>query len=119
MDVDERISIEKRMGHMERELATHSALVKRNAEILDDIRKYINEPKRLPEWIAAMVAVLGGSGALLYAAYIAPLEGRVGRVEGRLEILDNAVGIIEKDHLMSQQMFRETWEKMRDKPPPT
>lgn len=114
MDVEERVGIEKRMGHMERELATHSALVKRNAEILDDIRKYINEPKRYPEWIGAMLAVLGGAGAVLYAAYIAPLEGRVNRVEGQLEILDNAVGIIEKDHLMSQQMFRETWEKLRD-----
>jgi hypothetical protein len=111
MDVDERISIEKRMGHMERELATHSALVKRNAEILDDIRKYINEPKRLPEWIAAMVAVLGGSGALLYAAYIAPLEGRVDRVEGRLEILDNAVGIVDEDHCMNSHLNERVWSR--------
>jgi len=114
MEVDERITIEKRMGYMERELATHSALVQRNAEILDDIRKYINAPKRLPEWIAALAAVLGGSGAMLYAAYIAPLEGRVDRVEYEVQLLDNAVGIIEKDHLMSQQMFKESWEKLRD-----
>lgn len=114
MDLEERLTIEKRMSHMERELATHSALVKRNAEILDDIRKCLNAPRRTPEWIAAMLGVLMCSGGILYSAYIAPLEGRMARAEADIRVIDNAIGIVEKDHLLSQQMFKEAWEKLRD-----
>lgn len=114
MDVEERIGIEKRMSHMERELATHGALLKRNSEILDDIRQFINAPKRTPEWIATGLGVLAAAGTLLYAAYIAPLEGRVLRIETEVQLLSKTVSIIDKDHSMNQQMFKETWQKLNN-----
>ena len=77
MDSEERLSIERRMGHLEVSFASHSALMRRNTEILDDIRKYVNQPKRYPEWVAACVAVLALCGTLLYTAYISPLEDRM------------------------------------------
>ena len=113
MDVEERISIERRMGHIEKELATQASLLARNAQILDDIRQYINEPKRTPEWIAAVIAVLVLCGGVLYAAYIAPLTDRTTKLEAEVESLDRRADIIDKDHLMSQQMFREAWQKLK------
>jgi hypothetical protein len=80
MDANERLSIERRMGHLERTMASQDALLRRNTEILDEIRQYINKPTNWPEWIAAAVAVLVLSGTLLYTAYIKPLEERVNAV---------------------------------------
>ena len=81
MDPNERVSIERRMGHIERTLATQDALLHRNTEILDEIRQYLNKPTNWPEWIAAAVAVLVMSGTLLYTAYIKPLEERVSGIK--------------------------------------
>ena len=80
MDAEERISLERRMGHIETTLASQDALLNRNTEILDEIRQYINKPTNWPEWIAAAVAVLVLSGTLLYTAYIKPLEDRLSNV---------------------------------------
>ena len=77
MDADERISVERRMGHLEKQLATYDVLLRRNSEILDEIRVYVNKPTAWPEWIAATVSVLLVCGALLYTAYIKPLEREV------------------------------------------
>jgi hypothetical protein len=77
MDANERISLERRMGHLERTMASQDALMRRNTEILDEIRQYINKPTNWPEWIGAAMAVLVLSGTLLYTAYIKPLEERV------------------------------------------
>ena len=74
---DTRIEVERRVGQLEVAIAGHEALLMRNTEILDDIRTYINTPRRYPEWIAACVGVLLLSGSLLYMAYIAPLEERI------------------------------------------
>lgn len=78
MSPDDRLSIERRIGHLEQTLAAHSALMKRNTEILDDIREYVNKPARVPEWIAAVIAVLSLCGLVLYTAYVKPLEDRLG-----------------------------------------
>ena len=77
MDSNERQSIERRLGHLEVSFAAHSALMARNTEILDDIRKYIHQPKRYPEWVAACTTVLALCCTLLYTAYISPLEERL------------------------------------------
>ena len=82
MDAEERISLERRMGHLERSLASQDALLRRNSEILDDIRNYLNKPTNWAEWIGATVAVLLLSGTLLYTAYIKPLEGRLESIYG-------------------------------------
>jgi len=93
MDAEERLSLERRIGHLEREISASGALLTRNTQILDDIRTALNEPKRYPEWIAAAIAVLVLCGTLLYTAYIAPLEERMGdlkemAVENRTYIRD-------------------------------
>ena len=76
MEADERVSLERRMGHLERTMASQDALLRRNTEILDEIRQYVNKPTNWPEWIGAAIAVLLLSGTLLYTAYIKPLEDR-------------------------------------------
>ena len=91
MDSEERQSIERRLGHLEISFAAHSALMARNTEILDDIRTYINQPKRLPECLAACVAVLALCGTLLYTAYISPLEDRM--VDLKETTVENRVSI--------------------------
>lgn len=91
MDADERLSIERRMGHLEKQIATYDALLRRNTEILDEIRMYINKPTNWPEWIAAAVAILVLSGTLLYTAYVKPLEVRV--VELGERVVENAAHI--------------------------
>jgi hypothetical protein len=77
MDAEERISMERRMGQLEKQLATYDVLLRRNSEILDEIRVYMNKPTAWPEGIAATVSVLLVCGALLYTAYIKPLERQV------------------------------------------
>jgi len=81
MSPDDQLSIERRIGNLEQTLAAHSALMQRNAEILDDIREHINKPARTPEWIAATIGVLCTCGMLLYMAYIKPIEEKLGVVD--------------------------------------
>jgi hypothetical protein len=91
MDAEEWIAIERRMGHLERQIATYDALLRRNTEILDEIRMYINRPTNWPEWIAAAAAILVLSGTLLYTAYVKPLEVRVMELGER--VVENAAHI--------------------------
>lgn len=74
MEAQERISIERRIGHLEKELASHSALLMRNTEILDDIRGYINRPTNWAEWLMAALAASSAVGGLIWAFLVQPLE---------------------------------------------
>lgn len=78
---DERRSIERRMGHLERSLAVQSTLLTRNTEILDDIRNHINTPTNWPAWITTCLGSLTVFGALMYAAYIKPLEDKLQMIQ--------------------------------------
>ena len=74
---EEHISLERRMGHLERNLAVHSAELVRNTEMLEEIRAHLNKPTDWANWIMATVAVLGTVGGLMYGLWVAPLEVRM------------------------------------------
>lgn len=73
--------LEKRMRHLEQELASFSVLLSRNSEILDDIRTHLNRPVNWPAWIGTAVTTLTLFGGLIYTAYIRPLEVRVNEID--------------------------------------
>ncbi len=77
MEPDERMSLERRMNHLERTLAAQEALFRRNAEILDDIRKHLNRPVNWAEWVMAGVATIGGISSIIWAVFVQPLDARV------------------------------------------
>lgn len=81
MEAQERIGIERRIGHLEKELASHSALLMRNTEILDDIRGYLNKPTNWAEWLMAALASASAVGGLIWAFFVQPLEMRVESVD--------------------------------------
>lgn len=74
---EEHLSLERRMGHLERNLAVHSAELARNTEMLEEIRAHLNKPTDWANWIMATVAVLGTVGGLMYGLWVAPLEVRM------------------------------------------
>lgn len=76
MDADEKLTLERRMGHMEREMAAHSALLRRNTEIVDDVRQCLNKPTNWAEWVMAGLASASAVGGLIWAFFIQPLEIR-------------------------------------------
>lgn len=92
MEAEERISIERRLGYLERTMASQDALLRRNTEILDEIRQYMNKPTNWAEWLVAAVSVLLLAGTLLYTAYIKPLEERVDYIKE--EVIKNRNDIL-------------------------
>lgn len=91
LDAEDRLSIERKMGHLERSIATQDVLLRRNSEILDEIRQYLNTPTNWAERIAAGTAVLLLAGGILYTAYIKPLEDRIDHLGEK--IIENAAHI--------------------------
>lgn len=85
MEELEVTDLDRRIRHLEREVAQMSVLIARNAEILDDIRNLINKPVNYPAWIAVAIASLTMVGGVMYAAYIAPLDHRLYSVEKELQ----------------------------------
>jgi len=81
METEERMGIERRIGHLEKEMASHSALLMRNTEILDDIRGYINKPTNWAEWLMAALASASAVGGLIWAFLVQPLEIRMETVD--------------------------------------
>lgn len=77
MESEERLTLERRMGHLERTLVAQEALFRRNAEILDDIRKHLNRPVNWAEWVMAGVATIGGISSIIWAVFVQPLDARV------------------------------------------
>jgi len=92
MEAEERISLERRLGQLEKSIATYDALLRRNTEILDEIRAYINKPTNWAEWLVAAVSILALAGTLLYTAYIKPLEERVDYIKD--EVIKNRNDIL-------------------------
>lgn len=88
----EKYSLERRMSHLEKTVAIYGTLLERNTEILDDIREHINRPVNYQAWVATALATMSVFGALLYAAYIAPMDDRVTRLE---MIVDSRKAVIE------------------------
>ena len=81
MEDEERRGLERRIGHLEREMAAHSVLLARNTEILDDIRGYINKPTNWAEWLMAALASASAVGGLIWAFFVQPLELQVSAVD--------------------------------------
>lgn len=77
IEEEDKISIERRMGHLEKSIATQDVLLRRNTEILDEIRQHLNRPTNWAERVAAGTAVLLLAGGILYTAYIKPLDQRI------------------------------------------
>lgn len=69
--------LERRIGHLEREMAAHSVLLARNTEILDEIRGYMNKPTNWAEWLMAALASASAVGGLIWAFFVQPLELQV------------------------------------------
>ena len=95
MDAEERVSLERRMSAIESTLSAQDALLDRNTQILDEIRQYINKPKPWADMVSASAVILAAAGMLLYLAYIAPLEEKVGElrvlaaeVRGKFDMMD-------------------------------
>ena len=80
---EDKISIERRMGHLEKSIATQDVLLRRNTEILDEIRMSLNKPTNWAEWIMAATGLAGGLSSIIWAVFIVPLETRVDNVEER------------------------------------
>lgn len=81
METEERMGIERRIGHLEKEMASHSALLMRNTEILDDIRGYLNKPTNWAEWLMAALASASAVGGLIWAFFVQPLEMHVAAID--------------------------------------
>ena len=81
MEDEERRSLERRIGHLEREMAAHSVLLSRNTEILDDIRGHLNKPTNWAEWLMAALASASAVGGLIWAFFVQPLEMHVAAID--------------------------------------
>jgi len=89
MEADPReLELEQRIRHMEREMASLSALLTRNTEIVDDIRNSLNRPVNWPSWIGASIGVASLLSGLLYTAFIQPVSLRVEFQQDMIESLE-------------------------------
>jgi len=87
----DRRSLEARMGQIEREMSAYAVLLQRHNDILAKIEKKLDEPARIPEWIAASVAAMALFGGILYSAFIAPLDNRLEHMQRQTETLGERV----------------------------
>jgi len=87
----DRRSLEARMGQIEREMSAYAVLLERHNDILAKIEKKLDEPARIPEWIAASVAAMALFGGILYAAFIAPLDNRLEHMQRQTELLGERI----------------------------
>lgn len=99
-EVVENIGVERRLGHLERNLAVYAHELARNSEMLEEIRAHLNKPTDWANWIMAVVAVLGTVGGMMYGLWVAPLEVRMDMiaekaVENRAYLKD--IGDYEKE----------------------
>lgn len=106
-DGSEQRSIEARIGHLEREMAAYTVLLQRHNDILAKIEKKLDEPARIPEWIAATVSAMALFGGILYAAFIAPLDNRLDSMQRQAEILGGRV-------TTNKQLFLEVLHDVRE-----
>ena len=92
LDSEDRVSLERRMSHLERTLTAQDAVMRRNTEILDEIRRHLNKPTNWPEWISAIMGIGGTLGVILWAVFVQPVEiqvnaqaAKVSQIEQTLE----------------------------------
>lgn len=83
--------LDDRLRDVEVQVAHMSGTVERNAEILDDIRTYINKPTNWPAWLGAVCGTAVLVGGLMYTAYIQPLEYRLEELEAIVKSRDELV----------------------------
>ena len=82
------VELERRIGHLEREMASYSAVLARNTEILDDIRQSLNKPTNWPEWITAVMGIGGTLGVILWAVFVQPVEIQVNAQAAKVEQIE-------------------------------
>lgn len=80
--------LDGRLRDVEVQVAHMDGTVERNAEIMDDIRAYINKPTNWPAWLGAACGAAVIVGGLMYTAYIYPLEHRLEQLEGIVKSRD-------------------------------
>jgi len=85
------IELERRIGHLEREMAGYSAVLARNTEILDEIRTYVNRETNWPEWITAIMGIGGTLGVILWAVFVQPVEIKVNAQAAKVEQIEHTL----------------------------
>lgn len=84
--MDNEFELDSRLRQLEREVAAMGALLARNAELLDDIRTYINRPVDWAQWITAGLSGAAAIGGILWAFWVQPLEIQVKDIQDKLEV---------------------------------
>ena len=85
------VELERRIGHLEREMAGYSAVLMRNTEILDDIRKDLSKETNWPEWITAVMGIGGTLGVILWAVFVQPVEIQVNAQAAKVEQIEHTL----------------------------